>query len=93
MQKPSVGRIVQYRLSKNDVARIDAVRGSVGTAHKVGNAPDIGDVVPLIIVRVWGESPDSHVNGQAFLDGNDTLWVTSVKVGDEPGSFAWPVII
>ena len=30
------------------------------------------------------------VNGQAFLDGNDVLWVTSAREGTEPGQWSWP---
>lgn len=55
-----------------------------------GNKAHEGDVLPMIIVRVWGTQPDSAVNGQVFLDGNDTLWVTSVVVGEGPRRFAWP---
>lgn len=36
--------------------------------------------------------PASHfgINGQAFLDGNDTLWITSAPQGDFNGSWDWP---
>ena len=52
-----------------------------------------------LICRDWhwllGEpercSPLSHwgVNGQAFLDGNDVLWVTSAPQGDFNGGWNW----
>lgn len=59
-----------------------------GAQAHIGNAASAGDVVPLVVVKVW---PDGHgVNGQAFLDGNDALWVTSAKEGTEPGTWAWP---
>jgi len=35
------------------------------------------------------ESPFG-VNGQATLDGNDTLWVTSAPHGDLDGCWNWP---
>jgi hypothetical protein len=46
------------------------------------------------VVVVW---PNEHgpdfdgVNGQAFLDGNDVLWITSAKEGTEPGQWSWPI--
>ena len=30
------------------------------------------------------------VNGQVFLDGDDSLWVTSIKEGTESGTWEWP---
>ncbi len=69
-----------------------------GAQAHIGNSASVGDVVPLHVVRVW---PDEYgvgvpgINGQAILDGNDTLWVTSAKEGaqpgvSEPGTWAWP---
>ena len=114
---PTLGRIVHYRLSDADVRR--AVQLEV--ERRCGNRPSVGDVVPLMIVRVWpdeyatsrevgvlregvsestptGERYDWHlpwspfgVNGQAFMDGDYTLWVTSAPQGDWPGSWDWPV--
>ncbi len=86
---PTIGRIVHYRLSENDALRINKNwQSGVG-----GNASSGGDIVPLIIVRVW---PDEFgagipgINGQAILDGHDTLWVTSAHEGTEPGQWSWP---
>lgn len=86
---PSIGRIVHYRLTENDVALIASQRD--GTV-KTGNAPREGDVYPLIITRVWEQDPTeaSAINGQVLLDGNDTLWVTSRKQGDELGNWFAP---
>lgn len=89
---PGVGRIVHYRLAEHDVMSINMRRGdalSSRIAHEKsgamvhhGNPVSIGDVYPLIITRIWGEpSEESVVNGQVLLDGNDSLWVTSVKQG------------
>lgn len=64
-----------------------------GAQAHIGNTAAEGDIVPLVVVRVWpneyGEGIPG-VNGQAFLDGNDVLWVTSAKEGTEPGTWAWP---
>jgi hypothetical protein len=46
----------------------------------------------MLITRLWTDAPDedSVVQGQVFLDGNDSLWVTSVKQGSEPGQWFEP---
>jgi hypothetical protein len=90
------GRVVHYRLSKADVEAINrrredaiaaaASRQASGYQVHVGNKVIEGDVVPAIIIRVW---PDG-VNAQAFLDGNDTLWLTSRAEGEGPGTWSWP---
>lgn len=82
-QVPTAGRVVQYTLTEGDVKR----RG----AH-IGAPVKSGTAYPMLIVSVWGDKPDSSVNGQVFLDGNDVLWVSSVKVGEGPGTYAWPKI-
>lgn len=94
MPIPTVGRIVLYCLTEDDAAAVNRRRehrgGPVlGIAH-TGNVAHEGDVLPMLIVAVWGAHPGAAVNGQVFLDGNDTLWVRSVVVGNEPGRFNWP---
>lgn len=61
-----------------------------GAQAHIGNEVKEGDVFPMLITRVWGSDPTSAVNGQAYLDGNDVLWVTSAQVGDQPHQFSWP---
>lgn len=124
-QTPSPGRIVHYRLSRAAVEQVRRRRKDAHThmaEHRenangvqvhVGNEPCPGDIVPLLIVRVWdneydpasavamdhdpGEEPiwtfpksGYGVNGQAFLDGNDVLWITSAPQGDGNGFWDWP---
>lgn len=99
---PTIGRTVHYTLSEVDAAEINKRRddwadfrasaGDTGFQAYVGNKAEAGQVYPMMIVRTWGATPGSAVNGQVFLDGNDVLWVTSRSVGDGPGHFAWPVI-
>jgi len=103
-QIPSVGRTVLYQLSETDAivtnkrradakANLDTHRTNAnGVQIHVGNPVKEGDTFPLIIVRVWGDTPDSLVNGQVILDGNDHFWATSVGVGTTPGTWSWPVI-
>lgn len=96
---PSIGRIVEYTLSDSDAAQINRRRadasanikagtvGKTGFALHIGNGVLEGEKYPLLITRVWGDRPSSAVNGQVMLDGNDTLWVTSVAQGEGP--FHW----
>lgn len=105
---PTPGRIVHYVLREADAEAVNRRRTTGGAiaermpiyaqAHItewpfVGNLATAGDVLPMIIARVW---PDEYgagvpgVNGQVFLDGNDTLWVTSVREGTEPGTWCQP---
>ncbi|MFE7954367.1 hypothetical protein [Streptomyces sp. NPDC057413] len=97
--KPSIGRIVHYRLSERDANEISRRRKDfhdnrsadkhTGFVGHVGNWVQAGDVFPAMIVRVWDESTVT-VNLQVTLDGTDTLWATSRAEGTEPGTWAWP---
>lgn len=107
MSAPTVGRIVHYKLSANAVEQISRRRTSgeqiraaieggdwpVGAQAHIGNSVAVGDVLPLVVVRVW---PDKFgpgvpgVNGQVLLDGCDQFWVTSAKEGEGPGEWSWP---
>jgi len=100
---PSIGRIVHYHLTAEQAEAINRRRehsdnhrsmhaaAANGTIIHVGNKAAEGDTVPMLIVKTWGHNADSAVNGQAFLDGNDTLWVTSTHVGEgDPGTYSWP---
>ena len=102
MEKVSVGRIVHYMLTEQDAQAVNRRRVAAaehqtdwvmgGQAH-MGNGVRAGELVPMIVAVVWsnehGPSFDG-VNGQALLDGNDSLWVTSAKEGTEPGTWRWP---
>jgi hypothetical protein len=61
-----------------------------GAQAHIGNEAKEGDTFPMMITKVWGDTPTCAVNGQAYLDGNDVLWVTSASVGEGPRSFSWP---
>lgn len=129
MIAPTIGRVVHYRLTREDVRSInrryvDASeyygehrKNRLGTQLHVGNQHHHDEIVPLIVVRVWLDeySPDNRVcrdylvgdedpvfhhplssygiNGQAVLDGNDSLWITSAPQGDFPGAWDFPVRI
>lgn len=124
--EPTIGRIVHYRLTRDDAReanrrRVDGANhykehrnNANGVQVHIGNQHSAGDVVPMLVVRVWpneysvdqsvcldhapGEEPmwsfpssPYGVNGQAFLDGNDTLWITSAAQGDFSGAWDWSV--
>lgn len=97
-------RIVDYTLTDLDALQVNRrrtnsesirVRMAAGTwpegvqAH-VGNPARGGQTVPLLVVVVH---PFDRVNGQAFMDGNDQLWVQSAEFSNAPGvpgTWAWP---
>lgn len=95
--KPSAGRIVRYMLSEEDAAAItrrrsDAINFGAKDNHTgylvhAGNPVTAGDQFPLLITGVW---EDGSINGQVFLDGTDTLWVTSRHEGERGGEWRWP---
>jgi hypothetical protein len=89
VQVPTIGRIVHYALSEQDAKRIEQLRWSLPTDNR-GNTAEAGQVYPALIVRTWGETPESAVQLQVFLDGSDTYWATSRSHGDDPGQWIWP---
>jgi hypothetical protein len=75
--------------------RIKTEKWPVGAQAHIGNPHHFGQVLPLVVCVVWPNEygPDYHgVNGQVLLDGNDCLWVCSVKEGTENGTWSWPVV-
>lgn len=53
-----------------------------------GNDVKAGDVFPMVIVKVWGDSDTSAVNGRVLLDGTDVFWASSVLQGAEPRTWS-----
>jgi hypothetical protein len=98
---PTIGRIVIYTLSADDAATINKRRAdarahmdahrsnSNGVMVHVGNEAREGQEYPMLIVATRGGQPDSYVNGTVQLDGSDTFWATSRKVGTGPGTYHW----
>lgn len=87
----TTGRTVLYILSEADCQKINDQRREFeklpNYTQIFGNPVRPGDVVPAIVVKPWA---DNYFNGQAILDGCDTLWLMSVKEGTEPGTWHWP---
>lgn len=92
---PTPGRTVAYVLTALDAEQInkrrkDAVDSGIcqqnsGAVVHFGNRVSEGEVYPMVIVRCWGTTETSSVNGQVLLDGVDTLWATSRSQGEGPG--------
>lgn len=98
--KPTVGRIVLYKLGVNDleaaVASLPNARGIVnpdtGKIERVewpGNSLLAGDELPAMIVRPWG---DECVNLVVHLDGPGSLWLTSRTYGENQQQWRWPLV-
>jgi hypothetical protein len=101
MMLPTVSSIVHYVLTQEDADSINKRRNDAralprslredGVQIHFGNPVAEEDFFPMIVVKVW---PDGLINGQVFLDGNDTLWVTSVSPAtlDDGylGRWSWP---
>lgn len=84
--KPTIGRIVLYRLTNDDV---DEILDLAAVREKHFNSPNIGDLVPAVIVKI---NQDDNVNIKAILDGEADLWIMKVHEGLEEGEWQWPTI-
>lgn len=100
-----IGLMVLYRLTEEEALATNKRREDArqnldkmreerpGFQAHVGNQVSEGERVPMILTKVKNEfNPNYHgVNGQVLLDGTDSLWVTSVEEGDQPGE--WEAIM
>lgn len=83
---PTIGRVVHYRLSEQDIELIAEHRRETG---EQGNTAYPGDVYPAFVVRAFGDT--LSVNLRVMLDGPDTLWVTSRGYSVQTqGCWFWP---
>lgn len=69
---------------REDYNKTEVPAWPLGAQAHVGNATKEGDEYPMIVTREWSEG---YFNGQLMLDGNDTLWMTSVLQGSELGQW------
>ena len=81
---PRTGKVVHYKLTDANVSEV--VAGRAQSDHH-GNAVRPGDVVPLLVIWSHEVEGETRVNGRAFLDGTDELWITSAPQGDKPGEW------
>jgi hypothetical protein len=100
---PSIGRILIYTLTEQDAEDVNRRRTdswliqqatvrtqwSKGAQAHIGNDVKEGDQFPLMVVATLG---GENLNGQVFLDGTDTLWVTNILPGNRSGTWHWPVL-
>ena len=92
-RRRTTGHSIAERM-KVQISQVECITPLLGwptgaQAH-IGNEAKEGDTFPMLITQVWGDTPTCAVNGQAFLDGNDVLWVTSASVGEGPRTWSWP---
>jgi hypothetical protein len=92
---PTLGRIVYFTLAGYQAEQINKRRAdaarcvdyhrwkSNGAQTHVGNQVAAGQIVPAMVVAVWGDTAKAAVNLKLMLDGADDYWVTSTSVEDE----------
>jgi hypothetical protein len=81
------GASISLRLHENPS------RWPEGAQAHIGNHVIADEVYPLIATCICKDEfgpGKPGINGQVLLDGNDTLWVTSVGEGPLPGQWRWP---
>jgi len=94
LTEADVEQLARRRTTGSEIAeRIKSDKWPLGAQAHIGNPHHVGQVLPLVVCVVWPNEygPNYHgVNGQVFLDGNDALWVTSIKEGTDNGTWSWP---
>ena len=87
----TIGRIVAYKISAEEAFIINDRRRTVVDADNEpiyrGNQAGGSEEFPLLVTKVWS---DGSINGQLFLDGNDSLWIASSTEGIGPHTWRWP---
>lgn len=81
-----LGDVLLYRITKDDAEERNDLRKTAAHQHQ-GHKLDAGEVVPLIVTALGN---DGKFNGQAFLDGNDSLWIKGATLGENDGQCARP---
>ncbi|MEU7891678.1 hypothetical protein AB0B45_02310 [Nonomuraea sp. NPDC049152] len=88
--KPTIGRVVLYKLSGHDVSMIDLHNmQSYGGQGVVRSPVKLGEVYPAVVVRTF-EGAEKTVNLQVLLDGNTSYWAASRSEGPDHGQWSWP---
>lgn len=103
--QPTVGRIVHYALSDQDVREINrrrddfqafsreharAVPGEPGATGHQAHIGNPAGVGQVCPAVVVRTFGGDAANLQVLLDGTDTYWATSRTPGEGPGHWAWP---
>ncbi len=82
--------VMRRRTSAQSIAeRIKVLAWPVGAQAHIGNDVKAGDILPAMVLRVWGDSGCSNL--KVILDGSDEYWATSVSFDDtkQPGTWHW----
>jgi len=77
--KPTIGKVVLYNITQTD-------------ATAMADMPNcnVQEVLPATIVAIWNDSEDYPlVNLSVTLDGEGTMWKTSISLGEGQGQFQW----
>jgi hypothetical protein len=103
IMKATIGRIVIYTLTEEDVEQIMRRRTTgpaiaeriaegkwpLGAQAHIGNSVHIGNQFPAVVVRTWDNDPNL-VNLRVMLDGTDDFWATSRVQEDPAGPHGQP---
>jgi hypothetical protein len=92
------GRIVNFVISDIIAGEINRKRAAslrsvvnVTIPTHIGNLTKEGDIFPMMVIKVWNDF--GEINGQVFLDGNDTYWAQSIIYSHQdeplPGTWHW----
>jgi hypothetical protein len=79
---PQTGHRVIYMLDADDAEKVNRT-WIFGNVRR-------GDQFPMIIIRVFSDTPDGAVSGMVDIGGHYTLWVTLRTAGNEAGQWRWP---
>jgi hypothetical protein len=98
-----LGSMVYYKLTTEDAAQINRRRTTgfaiasriavsewpLGAQAHIGNEARVGQVFPMMIVRVGDIAAGFGLSGQVFLDGTDVLWVQDIHNGTSHGQWSY----
>lgn len=85
MEGLTPGRIAHYVLSESDIAAIKEKREKAGV---YGNSFEVGEHVPMMVVKVWNDQ--GMINGRLITDGDESpYWVTSRRFSENPEPATW----
>ncbi|MEU9208561.1 hypothetical protein AB0D27_11545 [Streptomyces sp. NPDC048415] len=91
MPQPTIGRVVHYRLSEEDVTRCQQqLSHNPPELLKQFNEPRAGQTYAAIVTSVTVHPDHPDVNLRVILDGPYDFFAHSRVQGEEPGTWAWP---